>query len=66
MKIKKDLKHIYKNQLSERIPKAIDKNGFSIYKGVLVAWDKLQEKKVIELIDTIVSKYPERLLDYTF
>ena len=61
-KIKKDLKHIHKNHLSVKIQNAIDKNGFSIYKGVLIVWGKLQDEKLLELIDTVAGEYPDRLL----
>lgn len=61
-KIKKDLKHIHKDELSDSIQKAIDSNGFSIYRGVIIVWGKTRSKKIIEFVDTIADKYPGRLL----
>ena len=61
-KIKKDLKHIHKDQLSDRIQKAIDQNGFSIYRDVLIVWGISPDKKIIELLDKVVDKYPNQLL----
>lgn len=61
-KIKKDLKHIHKDQLPDRIQVAMDKNGFSIYRGVIIVWGETLSKKIIEVADTVVDKYPGRLL----
>jgi hypothetical protein len=60
--IKKDLKHIHKNHLSDRIQNAIDKNGFSIYKGVLIVWSDARDEFLIEMIDDLVQEYPDQLL----
>lgn len=61
-KSKYDLKHIHRDQLSERIPKAMDKNGFSIYKNVLIVWDSVQEKKLLEVLDSFIDAHPNELL----
>lgn len=65
-KNKNDLKHIHKDQLSERIQEAMDNNGFSIYKGVLVVWDSVQEKKLLEVLDNFIDAHPNKLLAVHF
>lgn len=61
-KIKKHLKHIFKSQLSDRIGNAIDKHGFSIYKGVLIVWSEMRDEFLLEMIDEIAHEYPDQLL----
>jgi len=62
MDIKKKLMHIHKSELPQRIQDAIDKNGFSIYKGVLVVWGESENKKLLDTIDLILKKEKNNLL----
>ena len=61
-KKKNKLLHIHKDHLSQEIQDAIDNYGFTIYKGVLVVWDKGEDKKVLKVVDQVSKKYSEQLL----
>ena len=56
------LMHIHKRELPERIQVAIDKYGFSIYKGVLVVWGSSVDKKLLNAVDQILEKEHDNLL----
>lgn len=61
-KIKKDLKHIHKDQLSVDVQDALDNQGFTIYKNVLVVWNKAKDGSVLQVVDYLSKKYPDKLL----
>ena len=60
------LAHIYIRQLPERIQQAIVEKGFSVYRNVLVVWDSLPDKAVIDFVDSVVDDYPKGLLAVYF
>ncbi len=61
-KNKYNLKHIYKDQLSGDVQDALDNQGFTIYKNVLVVWDKAKDDSVLQIVDYLSKKYPDKLL----
>lgn len=61
-KNKNDLKHIYKDELSSDIQDALDNQGFTIYKNVLVVWGKAKDNSVLQVVDYLSKKYPDKLL----
>lgn len=61
-KNKSKLMHIHKDQLPDRVQVAMDKNGFSIYRGVLIVWDTNPGEEIIEAVDEFVNNYPDQLM----
>ncbi len=61
-KSKFNLKHIYKDQLSSDIQDALDNHGFTIYKNALLVWDKANDKSVLQAVEYLSKKYPDKLL----
>lgn len=51
--MKTKIPHIYMDQLPDDIQESILKDGFSIYKGVMVVWDWDRDTRILNLIDSM-------------
>ncbi len=61
-KKKTKLRHIHLNMLPNNIQTALNEDGFSLYKNILIVGDKASKKYLINFVDKIPKKVRESLL----